>query len=100
MRGSGRTARASPRPVTVEINLRDERSDTERVDVMYGHPARPMTRVAQLEKFRRNCAAARPIAPEPAERLIAAVARLESLSDVTALVDDLVPAAAIHPSPA
>ena len=101
MRGSGRTARASPRPVTVEINLRDERSDTERVDVMYGHPARPMTRVAQLEKFRRNCAAAaKPIAPEPAERLIAAVARLESLSDVTALVDDLVPAAAIHPSPA
>ena len=88
-------------PVTVEINLRDGRSDTERVDVMYGHPARPMTRVAQLEKFSRNCAAAaRPIAPEPAERLIAAVARLESLSDVTALVDDLVPAAAIHPSPA
>ena len=81
--------------LTVEINLRDGRSDTERVDVMYGNPARPMTRVAQLEKFRCNCAAAaRPIAPEPAERLIAAVARLESLSDVTALVDDLVPATA------
>ena len=88
-------------PVTVEINLRDGRSDTERVDMMYGHPARPMSRVAQLEKFRCNCAAAaRPIAPEPAERLIAAVARIESLSDVTALVDDLVPAPAIHPSPA
>ena len=88
-------------PVTVENNLRDGRSDTERVDVMYGNPARPMTRVAQLEKFRCNCAAAaRPITPEPAERLIAAAARLESLSDVTALVDDLVPAAAIHPSPA
>ena len=88
-------------PVTVEINLRDGRSDTERVDVMYGHRARPMTRVAQLEKFSRNCAAAaRPIAPAPAERLIAAVARRESLSDVTALVNDLVPAAAIHPPPA
>ena len=88
-------------PVTVEINLRDGRSDTERVDVMYGNPARPMTRVAQLEKFRCNCsAAARPIAPEPAEPLIATVACLESLSDVTTLVDDLVPAAAIHPSPA
>ena len=60
-----------------------------------------MTRVAQLEKFSRNCAAAaRPIAQEPAERLIAAVARLESLSDVTAFIDDLVPAAAIHPPPA
>ena len=85
-------------PVTVEVNLRDGRSDTERVDVMYGNPARPMTRVAQLEKFSRNCAAAaRPIAPEAAERVIAAVARLESLSDVTALVDDLVPAPTTHP---
>ena len=50
-----------------------------------------MTRTAQLDKFRRNCeTAARPIAPEAAERVIAAVARLESLPDVTALVDDLV----------
>ena len=88
-------------PVTVEINLRDGRSDTERVDVMYGNPARPMTRVAQLEKFSRNCAAAaRPIAPEAAERVIATVARLESLSDVTVLVDDLVPAPTTHPPPA
>ena len=80
-------------PVTVEITMRDGRSETERIEVMYGHPARPMTRTAQIEKFRRNCAAAaRPIAPEAAERVIAAVARLESLSDVTDLVDDLVPA--------
>ena len=42
-------------PVTVEIALRDGRSETERVEVMYGHPARPMTRAAQLDKFRRNC---------------------------------------------
>ena len=79
-------------PVTVEISLRDGRGETERVEVMYGHPARPMTRGAQLDKFRRNCeAAARPIPPEAAERVIAAVARLESLPDVRALVDDLVP---------
>ena len=52
-------------PVTVEIVLRDGRGATERVEVMYGHPARPMTRGAQLEKFRRNCeAAARPISPK------------------------------------
>ena len=79
-------------PVTVEIALRDGRSETDRIEVMYGHPARPMTRGAQLEKFRRNCeAATRPIPPEAAERVIAAVARLESLPDVGALVDDLVP---------
>ena len=69
--------------------MRDGRSETERIEVMYGHPARPMTRTAQIEKFGRNCAAAaRPIAPEAAERVIAAVARLESLSDVTDLVDE------------
>ena len=79
-------------PVTVEIALRDGRSATERVEVMYGHPERPMTRAAQLDKFRRNCeAAARPIPRAAAERIIAAVARLESLPDVGALVDDLVP---------
>ena len=84
-------------PVTVEIALRDGRSATEHVEVMYGHPERPMTRAAQLDKFRRNCEeAVRPIPPEAAERVIAAVARLESLPDVIALVDDLVP----DPAPA
>ena len=85
-------------PVTVEIALRDGRSATERVEVMYGHPERPMTRAAQLDKFRRNCeAAARPISRAAAERIIAAVARLESLPDVGALVDDLIPETDSHP---
>ena len=88
-------------PVTVEIALRDGRSESERVEVMYGHPARPMTRAAQLDKFRRNCeAAARPVRAEAAERIIAAVARLESLPDVSALVDDLVPDPAADTPPA
>ena len=79
-------------PVEVEAAFRDGRGGCERIEVMYGHPARPMTRAAQLDKFRRNCeAAARPIPPEAAERIIAAVARLESLPDAGALVDDLVP---------
>ena len=88
-------------PVTVEIALRDGRNETERVEVMYGHPARPMTRGAQLDKFRRNCeTAAKPVPREAAERVIAAVARLESLPDVAALVDDLVPGDAPGPTPA
>ena len=87
-------------PVTVEITLRDGRSETERIDVMYGHPTRPMTRAAQLDKFRGNCErAASPIAPEAAERIIAAVARLDSLPDVTAIIDDLVPAPATDSPP-
>jgi len=61
----------------------------------------PNASSTQLEKFRGNCErAARPIAPEAAERIIAAVASIESLPDVTALVDDLVPAPATDPSPA
>ena len=87
-------------PVTVEITLRNGRSDTEQIDVMYGHPARAMTRNAQLEKFRRNCAAAaRPITREAVERITAAVARLESLLDVTVLVDDLVRVSNAPPGP-
>lgn len=87
-------------PVTVEITLCDGRKETERIEVMYGHPSRPMTRADQLGKFRNNCeTAARPIPPDAAERVISAVARLESLPDVTALVDDLVPAPADHPPP-
>ena len=87
-------------PGSVEITLRDGRSVSERFEVMYGHPARPVTRTAQRDKFRRNCeTAARPNAPEAAERVIAAVARLESFPDVAALVDDLVPAPAAHPPP-
>ena len=88
-------------PVTVDITLRDGRTESERVEVMYGHPARPMTRTAQLEKLRSNCAAAaNPISCEKVERIIAAVARLESLPDVTTLVDDLVPAPITRPPPA
>ena len=37
-------------PVTVEITLRDGRRETDRIEVMYGHPARPMARTAQIEK--------------------------------------------------
>ena len=87
-------------PVTVEIALHDGRSETEGIEVMYGHPARPMTRTDQLRKFRRNCeTATQPIPRDATERLIAAVARLESLPDVTALVDALVPAPASGPTP-
>lgn len=86
-------------PVTVEVALNDGRVESERIAVMYGHPARPMGRTAQLEKFRRNCAAAaRPLPPEATERIIAGVDRLEALPDVCALVDDLVPADACIPA--
>ncbi len=50
-----------------------------------------MTREAHLQKFRRNWASgALPLGEEAGEALIARVDELESLADVTELVDLLV----------
>ena len=75
-------------PVTVEVELADGRRFVETLDVIYGNPARPMTREAHLDKVRRNAAAAvRPLKPEQVEALIATVDRLEDLADCRRLVD-------------
>ena len=76
-------------PVDVDIELKNGTRLTQRLDVVYGNPARPMTRDAHLAKFRRNCAlAAQPIPPAKAERLIEVVDNLETLPDVSVLVDE------------
>jgi hypothetical protein len=50
-----------------------------------------MTRDAQLAKFRRNwLAGARPLPPAAGERLIALVDELETVGDVTRLIDLMV----------
>ena len=78
-------------PVEVNVVLKDGRRHAARVDAVYGSPARPMGREAQLAKFRRNwISGARPLPEAAGEQLIAAVDRLETISDVTALVDLLV----------
>jgi aconitate decarboxylase len=75
-------------PVEVAIALRDGRRLSANADVVYGNPAKPMTRDAHLDKFRRNAAAAAsPLDPADVEALIAAVDGLETLPDVTQLVD-------------
>lgn len=73
-------------PVRVEIALKGGRTHAIDLEVVYGNPAKPMSRDAHLEKFRRNCAAgARPLGS--AEALIAVVDELESVADVRRLVD-------------
>lgn len=74
-------------PVTVALATHDGRHDRETVSEVYGSPARPMSREAHLDKFRRNCTgASRPLTPERQERLIETVDELETLEDAADLV--------------
>lgn len=80
-------------PVTVTLGLKDGSRLERSVDVVYGSPAKPMSREAHLEKFRTNIAHGRGgLPPSNAERLIALVDDLESMSDTRALIDLIVPA--------
>ena len=75
-------------PVDVEIELRDGARHAIRLDVVYGNPAKPLSRDDHLAKFRRNCeAAACPLAPDKTERLIQRLDRLEDVTDVVEFVD-------------
>lgn len=78
-------------PVEVEIALNSGAQHRTTIGVVYGNPAKPMTREAHLAKFRRNAAAARrPLPAAKAERVIELIDSLESVPDVTALVDQAV----------
>jgi aconitate decarboxylase len=78
-------------PVEVAVVLKDGARHEAAVSAVYGSPARPMGREAQLAKFRRNwISGARPLPEAAGEQLLAAVDRLETISDVTTLVDLMV----------
>ena len=75
-------------PIEVDIGLRDGTRHTSRLDVVYGNPAKPLSRDDHLGKFRGNCAAAaRPVPRNIADRLIERIDRLEEVADVIELVD-------------
>ena len=75
-------------PQSLKITLQDGRVLEQRVDVLKGHPSRPMTDEELAEKFRRCCAfAARPVSAERAEAIVHAVRNLEELEDVRELGD-------------
>jgi 2-methylcitrate dehydratase PrpD len=79
-------------PVTVLVRLQGGRTYEVRIDEVYGSPARPMGREAHLAKFRANWISGAVALPEAAgERLIALVDELESVRDVSALIDLMVP---------
>jgi 2-methylcitrate dehydratase PrpD len=77
-------------PITVQVILIDGTQLSRTLDVVYGNPARPMDRAAQLAKFRANCqAGATALADGAAERTIALVDDLEAVADVRTLLDCL-----------
>jgi 2-methylcitrate dehydratase PrpD len=79
-------------PVTITITLKDGGQHAITVADVYGSPANPMRHQAHLEKFRNNCAAApRPLAGAAVEALIERIEDLETLDDVTKLVDLMIP---------
>jgi aconitate decarboxylase len=78
-------------PVAVTVLLNDGSRHEARVSAVYGSPARPMGREAQLAKFRRNwISGAKPLAEAAGEQLIAEVDRLEAVADIASLIDLMV----------
>lgn len=75
-------------PISVDINLKDSGSLTTTREIIYGNPGNPMSHKDHLEKFRNNCANARPAIPSAqSEALIARVDDLENEQEIAALVD-------------
>ena len=86
-------------PVSVTVRMRDGHELSKTLGIVYGHPERPMSREAQLEKLSGNwAAAARPLPDEARERLVETIDDLESCPDVGTLVDLLVPPCDAPPS--
>ncbi|MCG8693305.1 MAG: MmgE/PrpD family protein [Minwuiales bacterium] len=75
-------------PIAIEIHLENGRRHDITLDVVYGNPAKPMTRDAHLAKFRRNWASgAVPLDADRGEQMIAMIDDLESVADIRSLID-------------
>ena len=75
-------------PQSLILKLTDGRVLERRIDVLKGHPSRPMSDEEIEGKFRHCCSfAARPVSTERAEAIIHAVRNLEELSEIRELGD-------------
>jgi 2-methylcitrate dehydratase PrpD len=74
--------------VAVEVTVKGGQRHAIAVEHVSGSPARPLSRVAHLAKFRRNwTSGARPLDEADGERLVRLVDDLEEMADVRELVD-------------
>ena len=81
-------------PVTVSVRLRDGRALSRSLDLVYGNPAKPMSREAHLAKFRRNLGSAlEPLPRNNADAVIEMVEQIEDVEDVRHISELLVPTA-------
>ncbi|NKB57480.1 MAG: MmgE/PrpD family protein [Alphaproteobacteria bacterium] len=78
-------------PITVRVTLQDGQTLERTQDLIYGNPAKPMSRDGHLDKFRTNwTSGARALPAENAERLIEAIDNIETISDMREIVDLIV----------
>lgn len=77
-------------PAVVEVTLRSGKKRSCRVDFVKGHPNNPMT-IEDVEIKFRNCLqfSAKPLCDKKASALIQAVKKLETIPDVSQLMDYL-----------
>jgi 2-methylcitrate dehydratase PrpD len=79
-------------PVRVHVRLQDGRQYSQHLDAVLGSPAKPLSRAAHLQKFRRCWRrGGRHLPVDHADRLIDMVEHLEEVDDVEALCRLLVP---------
>jgi hypothetical protein len=78
----------------VSVRLRDGRALSRSLDLVYGNPAKPMSREAHLAKFRRNVGSAlKPLPRKNADAVIEMVEQIEDVEDVRHISELLVPTA-------
>lgn len=79
-------------PQRVQVELEDGTTFTRDLPAVLGSPQRPLTRTQHLDKFRTTCATARvPRSAANAQALADTLDHLDSLRDVRALIDQLLP---------
>ena len=75
-------------PIELEVEYHNGARMRSRIDIVYGHPAKPMSRTAWLEKFRSNWRrSVVPLSDSACERVIE---RIDSLPAVTDTVNIIV----------
>ena len=79
-------------PIELEIEDCDNQLALIKIETVYGHPDKPMSRAGWLDKFRRNWRrSAVQLSDEICESVIAQIDSLPSVDDAATLIDKLVP---------
>lgn len=79
-------------PIEVQIDNCDGTRAHSMIDIVYGHPDKPMSRAAWLDKFRNNWGRSLvPLSDSACERVIERLDSLPAVTNTADIIDDLVP---------